>query len=426
MGSHQYSGVPHIRLAVALAASATALVAPIAVSSAAVAAVDNHLTQVSVATPESGPNGSFARAISNDGRYVVFASHQPNLVPSEPGDVGRYVYLRDTQTDTTTRLSHGTDGYLIGNAAISGNGRYVVFASKEGPFDQAALRLVNTKTGKVRVIAQTSTPGTQIIDWYSVGISDNASSVVYTQTTSADDVTWVTRIYRYDVASRTTTPLVDGPIGGPPNRSNYATVPSLSADGRYVTLVQATDPGADMSPYELVRLDTTTGARLVIDTSTPQNTPGNAFGEPSLSNSGRYVAFHDLDAAGAPHVYLHDVDKHTTKLVDRTAAGQPSATRASQPQVSGDGRYVAFSSSATDLVAGTPAVGQIYLWDRTTRGLDAIVRNRQGLYPGSPGALSSMPYIDGDGSTVGFTSTALNLAPGQAATRLERVFVWQR
>jgi hypothetical protein len=37
-----------------------------------------------------------------------------------------------------------------------------------------------------------------------------------------------------------------------------------------------------------------------------------------------------------------------------------------------------------------------------------------------------MPYIDGDGSTVGFASTALNLAPGQAATRLERVFVWQR
>ena len=142
--SHQYSGVPRTRLAVALAASAAALVAPVAVSSAAVAAVDNHITQASVATPESGPNGSFARAISNDGRYVVFASHQPNLVPSAPGDVGRYVYLRDTQTDTTTRLSHGTDGYLIGNAAISGNGRYVVFASKEGPFDQAALRLVNT------------------------------------------------------------------------------------------------------------------------------------------------------------------------------------------------------------------------------------------------------------------------------------------
>jgi hypothetical protein len=37
-----------------------------------------------------------------------------------------------------------------------------------------------------------------------------------------------------------------------------------------------------------------------------------------------------------------------------------------------------------------------------------------------------MPYIDGDGSTVGFTSTALNLTPGQPATRLERVFVWRR
>jgi hypothetical protein len=32
-------------------------------------------------------------------------------------------------------------------------------------------------------------------------------------------------------------------------------------------------------------------------------------------------AFSDLDAAGAPHVYLHDADKRTAKLVDRTAAG---------------------------------------------------------------------------------------------------------
>jgi Tol biopolymer transport system component len=409
-----------------LAVSTLALTVPPAFSTTASGAVDNHLTLASVATPESGPNGSFARAISDDGRYLVFASHQPHLVPEEPGDLGRYVYLHDTASGTTTRLSHGNEGYLIGNVAISGNGRYVVFASKEGPFDQAAVRLVNTRTGKVRVIARTSTPGTQIIDWYTVGISDDASSVVYTQTTSADDVTWETRIHRYDVASRVTAPLVDGPIGGPPNRPNYATVPSLSADGRYVAYVVATDPGAASTPYELVRHDTVTGVRSVIDTSTPQYTPDDAFGAPSLSNSGRYVAFHDLDAAGRRHVYLHDADKQVTKLVDRTASGQPSATTATQPQVSGNGRHVAFSSSATDLVPGTPAVGQIYVWDRTTRTLEAIVRNRQGVYPGSPGALSSMPVIDGDGSTVGFTSTALNLAPAQPGTRLERVFVWQR
>lgn len=146
------------RTSLALVVSASALIAAGLAAPAATAAVDNHITLASVATPEAGVNGSFTRAISDDGRYVVFASHQPNLVPSEPGDVGRYVYLRDVETGTTTRLSHGSDGYLIGNAAISGNGRYVVFASKEGPFDQAAVRLVNTTTGKVRVIARTATP----------------------------------------------------------------------------------------------------------------------------------------------------------------------------------------------------------------------------------------------------------------------------
>lgn len=403
-------------------ASSALLVAGLAVSPAT-GAVDNHLTLASVASPEIPGNGSFTRAISDDGRYVVFASHQPHMVPSEPGDAGRYVYLRDVDTGTTTRLSHGTDGYLIGNAAISGNGRFVVFASKEGPFDQAALRLVNTKTGKVRVIAQSSTPGTQIIDWYSVGISDNGQSVVYTQTTSADDVTWVTRMYRYDVSTRTTSALVDGPVGGPPDRPNYATIPSLSADGRYVVFVEAANPGISPTPYRLVRLDTTTGARLVVDTSVPEYLPSNAFGEPSVSNTGRYIAYHDLDASGIPHAFLHDATKGTSRLVDHTAAGQPSAERATQPTISGNGRYVAFISSATDLVAGTPAAPQVYVWDRTTDTFEAIVRNRQGVYPG--GANTAMPYLDGDGSTVAFTSTAQNLVAG-VTTRVERVYTWQR
>ncbi|WP_210443166.1 hypothetical protein [Nocardioides sp. SYSU D00065] len=413
--------MPRTRLVLALCAS----VVPVSLSQAAVAAVDNHLSLASVASPESGPNGSFARGISDDGRYVVFASHQPFLVPNEPGDLGRYVYLRDTATGVTTRLSHGADGYLIGNAAISGNGRYVVFASKEGPFDQAAVRLVNTRTGTSRIIARTATPGTQIIDWYTVGISDDASKVVYTQTTSSDGATWLARMFSYDVAARTTTPLVDGLVATPSDRPDEATIPSLSADGRYVAFVQGSAAGGVPS-YELVRLDTATGARTVVDTATGPRTAAQAFGHPSLSNTGRYLAYTDLDAAGVAHVYLHDADKQTSRLVDRTASGGPSAAGGGQAQVSGNGRHVAFSSSATDLVPGTSGAHQVYVWDRTTRTVEAVVRNRRGQYPASTGAVSSMPYLDGDGSTLAFTSTALNLVQDQPSTRLERVFVWER
>ncbi len=54
------------------------------------------------------------------------------------------------------------------------------------------------------------------------------------------------------------------------------------------------------------------------------------------------------------------------------------------------------------------------------------MRNRRDAYPASTGAVSSMPYLDNDGSTLAFTSTALDLVQGQPSTRLERVFVWQR
>lgn len=390
----------------------------------AVAAVDNHLTLTSAATPEVPGNGSFSRAISDDGRFVVFASHQPNVVPAEPGDVGRYVYLRDVASGTTTRLSHGTEGYLMGNAAISGNGRLVVFANKEGPFDQTGLRLVNTRTGKVRVIARSSTPGSEVVDWYTVGISDDGRWVVYTRTASTDGgTTWTTELFRYDTVNRTTDQPITGALGGPPDRPNYATVPSVSGNGQYVALVRAVTPGSGSTPYELVRLDTISGERRVLATSGPEYLPGDAFGEPTISNSGRFVAATRLDAGRTPHVHLHDLKKGTSRLVDHTSTGTPSTSGGYQPAVSGDGGHVVFVSSATDLVPDTSGAPQVYVWDRVADSFEAVVRNRQGRYPGSGNA--AMPYVDGDGSTVAFTSTALSLAP-DLTTRLERVYTWER
>lgn len=418
-----------LRLFLALAVSSPALLAPWSVPTAtgAIAPFDNHITLVSVADPEvyPGVGGSIARAISDDGRYVVFASEQPHLVADPPADSGRYYYVRDLGSGTTTRVGRDIEGPYVGNAAISGNGRFIVYPSQDSAADQAVVRLYDTTTGKTRVISSSSTPVSAGVDWYTVAISDNGRSVVYTRS-SEEGGEVVTRMYLYDTTSRATTQPLAGNLAGPSIRAGMAAVPSLSANGRYLAYVLPTGPGPDASPFELVRLDLTTGEQLVIDTSPPQYYAKEVFGTPTLSNTGRFLAYYDLGSPGGPQVYLYDAKDASSTLVSHTASGQPSGSSASESQVSGDGRYVTFVSSGTDLVDG-PRQGtwMTYMWDRATGSVLAMVRNLRGSYPHSYTAGSFTGYLDGSGDTMAFSATSASLVPG-ADNRLERTYVWRR
>jgi len=90
-------------------------------------------TRLSVSSAGTqGNDSSLAPSISADGRYVVFESDASNLVPGDTN--GRYdIFLRDRQTGTTTRLnvsSTGTQGNGVsGRPSISADGRYVAFNS---------------------------------------------------------------------------------------------------------------------------------------------------------------------------------------------------------------------------------------------------------------------------------------------------------
>lgn len=142
----------------------------------------------------------------------------------------------------------------------------------------------------------------------------------------------------------------------------------------------------------------------------------------SVSADGRYVAFasrasdlvagFDDDNEGSTDVFLRDRQTGVTTLVSRNnlsaTAGANSASGSAQ--VSADGRFVVFISSATNLngAAGNQ-LNQIYLWSRET-GQTTLISRGPG---GAPGASQSYdPYISGDGRFVVFASLAANLGPG--------------
>lgn len=144
--------------------------------------------------------------------------------------------------------------------------------------------------------------------------------------------------------------------------------------------------------------------------------------QPSISASGRYVAFHtsaNLVAADhnqQPDVYVHDVQTGATELVSTGPNGAAGVSQSMSTWISPDARFVAFTSTATDLLAheiDPCALGdddpctQVYLRDRQNGSTELV-----SVAPdGSPGNRSSFgrPSLSADGRFVVFTSDASNL-----------------
>jgi len=137
-----------------------------------------------------------------------------------------------------------------------------------------------------------------------------------------------------------------------------------------------------------------------------------------MSADGRYVVFTSDasnlvpdDVNGVSDVFLHDRQTHVTELISVTAAGGHLSAASSGAAVSGDGRYVAFSSAATDLVPGDAPADrrQVYVRDRQNGTVERLSVALQGA-PGSTD--SSGPAITPDGRHLAFESSADNLVPG--------------
>ena len=106
-----------------------------------------------------------------------------------------------------------------------------------------------------------------------------------------------------------------------------------------------------------------------VDNST-NPVPGNAAsGRPAISNNGRYVAFASsasnlIPGVSGAQIYLHDRQTNQTSLVSRNNSGNPAdpAATTTSPSISSDGRFITFVSNATNLVSGVTGL-QIYLRD---------------------------------------------------------------
>ena len=151
---------------------------------------------------------------------------------------------------------------------------------------------------------------------------------------------------------------------------------------------------------------------------------------PAISKDGRYVAFYSTatnlvgaDTNRARDVFVHDRQTGATTRVSVANDGSQANGESFAPAISGDGRYVAFSSSASNLVAGDQnGADDIFVRDRVA---NTTTRVSIGLGGAEPNAGSFAPAISADGNVVAYESDATNLVSGDT-NGVRDVFVFDR
>lgn len=410
------------------------------------------VARISLGLAGAEPNGdshsalrnaaTYGQRISADGRYVTYASSASNLVPGDTNGVAD-VFVFDRQLLLTARVSVATGGAQANGSsdepAISDDGRVVVFTSTasnlasgdtNGLMDVYARDLVTGITTRI----STSTNGTQgNSDSYLACVSGNGQYVAFQSWASnlvSSDTNGTADVLLKDRTSGTTTVVSVSSAGTRAN--NWCSPPSMSADGRYVTFFSwATNlvSGDTNATLDGFLRDRQTGTTSRISLT---STGGQANGEcwwPSVSDDGRYVFFDALatnlvpgDTNGSWDVFVRDRQTSTTRRISVSSAGAEAAGYSVLPSASADGRYVAFRSSAANLVPQDwNGSDDIFVHDIFT----SITTRHSMTFDGfQANANCEMATMSPDGRFIAYESTASNLVSVDANS-FRDVFVRQ-
>ena len=186
---------------------------------------------------------------------------------------------------------------------------------------------------------------------------------------------------------------------------------SISDDGHLIAFASYGRLTADDedSVSDIYLLDRTSESVSLVSVPAEGLANTAAFFNPRLSRNGRHVVYEsEPDVRGVSDVLLRDLHTRTVRVVSRRQPSMPSDGRSSNADLSDDGRMVVFESCATNLVEETDANGalpDVYLWDGGTGALRRISVDARGRHPATGGSMG--PVISGNGQFVAFSSTAL-------------------
>ncbi len=231
--------------------------------------------------------------------------------------------------------------------------------------------------------------------------------------------------------SGTTERVSVDPNGMQSNGGSYAL--SISADGRYVvfdsdaTNLVPNDTNHRTDVFIRDRLVSTT-ERMSISSTWAQGLGDS--GSPSISPNGRYIVFTSSasnlvtnDTNASWDVFIRDRHANTTERVSVATGGGQANGGGQDGSMSSDARYIAFSSGSTNLIPGDDHGGDIFVHDRLNGTTERVSVTTGGSTTST--GYSDVPSISPDARYVVFRSSCVDLVPGDT-NGYEDVFLHDR
>lgn len=372
-------------------------------------------------------DNSDAADITADGRYVAFESVADNLVSGDDNDRSD-IFVYDREEDEIERVSVSTDGdegnFNSFAPAISDDGHYVIFQSfatnlVDGDNNGVAdIFLHSRRSGSTRLVSVGMNGQWPNDISYDPDVSEDGEYVVfwsYADNLVANDNNNRADVFRYNTQDRTTVRISVDSNGVAGNGDSQH--PVISSDGQRVAFESFASNlvAGDSNGYKDVffrSLNSGRTSRVSVDSDGDQAN-GESFGA-SISGDGRYVAFTSLatnlvsdDDNGYPDVFIRDRNQEKTRLVSLSSDEDQGNNWSRLPSLSQDGRYVAFQSDANDLVSDdTNGVQDIFVRDRQEGTTVVASVSSSGQMGNEP---SQDAVMAGDARAVAFTSAADNL-----------------
>ncbi len=331
-------------------------------------------------TPSAGVGIYYGRSLSADGRLVVFQSGAPDLVPGDTNQKSD-VFVRDVASGVVTRVS-------VSSAGVEGNGHSVIASS--------------SATGRFVV-------------FYSA-----ASNLVAGDTNGVDDV------FVHDLQTGITTRESVSFSGVEGDDSSWNAC--ISADGSVVAFTSRASnlvPNDTNGTFDLFVRQRNTGKIERVNVGPfGEQSNSSGFMQPSMSQDGTRIVFNDVssnlvlgDTNGQGDVFVRDLATRTTRLVSVSTDNIQGDANSTGALISSDGRYVTFTSTASNLVfPPTNGSQQVYVKDLVTGALSLISQREDGVRTSFGAANSPL------GSARFAAFTAVRLSPSDV-NALRNVYV---